>query len=55
MNKAMTFLRDDAGPTMAEYALIAALVAIACIVAFTFLGGSIGNRINQVGSNIAGS
>lgn len=55
MLKMDEFLRDQAGPTMAEYALIAALVAIAAIAAFTYLGGTIGNRVNEVGANIAGS
>jgi pilus assembly protein Flp/PilA len=32
------FLRDESGATAIEYGLIAALIAIACIMAFQMLG-----------------
>ncbi|MFC1478051.1 Flp family type IVb pilin [Candidatus Margulisiibacteriota bacterium] len=41
--------RDEAGQGLVEYALIASLIAIAAIVALTFLGGRIGNLMNTVG------
>jgi pilus assembly protein Flp/PilA len=45
-----TYLRDDeSGVTAIEYALIAALIAIAAIGAFTLLG----TTLNTVFSNIA--
>ena len=44
---------DDKGATMVEYALMVALIAVACILAVTFLGGSISNKFGQVGNNIA--
>jgi pilus assembly protein Flp/PilA len=37
------------GQGLAEYALILALIAIVVIVALTFLGGQIGNILNQIG------
>ena len=45
--------KDDRGATMVEYALMVALIAVLCIVAVTFLGGSIANRFGAVGNNIA--
>jgi Flp pilus assembly pilin Flp len=40
--------RDDEGQTMAEYAVILAVIAIGVIVAITALSGGIGNAINKV-------
>jgi pilus assembly protein Flp/PilA len=37
------------GQGLAEYALILALIAIAVILALTFLGGQIGNILNRIG------
>lgn len=45
--------RDDEGVTAVEYALIAALVAVAIIVAVTFLGGAISGTFNHVGSAVS--
>ncbi len=41
-------LRRDDGQTMAEYAVILAVIAIGVIVAITALSGGIGNAINKV-------
>jgi Flp pilus assembly pilin Flp len=41
-------LREDGGQTMAEYAVILAVVAIGVIVAITALSGGIGNAIDKV-------
>jgi pilus assembly protein Flp/PilA len=35
------FVADDRGATAIEYGLIAAMIAVACIVAMTTLGGSV--------------
>jgi pilus assembly protein Flp/PilA len=43
--------KDNAGVTAIEYGLIAALVAVVCIAAWTVLGSSLSNIFN----NIAGS
>lgn len=45
-------LWSEEGQGLIEYALIAALIAIAAIVALTFLGGKIGNTFNNIGANI---
>lgn len=42
------FLRAQEGANMAEYALIAALVAVACITAFTNLGQAITNKLQEI-------
>jgi pilus assembly protein Flp/PilA len=44
-------IMDDAGVTAIEYGLIAALVAVVCIVAWQLLGTSLSTTF----SNIAGS
>ncbi|HAF24282.1 MAG TPA: Flp family type IVb pilin [Blastocatellia bacterium] len=46
------FLRDETGLELSEYAVAAALIAIACVVAFTSLGTAIGSRINTLAATI---
>jgi len=48
------FLRDETGLELSEYAVAAALIAMACAPAFTTLGGAIGNKINTLASTISG-
>ena len=45
-------LRDEKGQGLAEYALILVLVAIVCVAALMFLGGSICNVLNNVATNL---
>ena len=45
--------KDEEGQGLAEYALILVLVAIVCVAALIFLGGSINNVLSNVGANIA--
>jgi pilus assembly protein Flp/PilA len=45
-------LRDEEGQGLAEYALILVLVAIVCVAALIFLGGSINNVLNNVATNL---
>ncbi len=45
--------RDEKGATVIEYALIAALISIAAIVAFSALGTSVKNTMNNVAGNIS--
>ena len=44
--------REEEAQGLVEYALIASLIAIAAIVALTFLGGRIGNLMNTVGNRL---
>ena len=42
------FLQNETGLELSEYAVAAALVAIAVVTAFTLLGDAIGFRLNQL-------
>ena len=44
----------EEGQGLAEYALILVLIAIVCVAALVFLGGSISGVLSCIGSNIAG-
>ena len=46
------FLMDETGLELSEYAVAAALVALAVITAFTTLGTNIGTKNNDLGSKI---
>jgi Flp pilus assembly pilin Flp len=45
-------LRREKGQTLAEYALILALIAVAVVTAVVLLGGKIKGLFNTVGSSI---
>lgn len=47
-------LRDSRGATAVEYALIIGLIAVVIILAVQFLGGTIRDIFNRVGSSISG-
>ena len=49
------FLTDDRGVTAIEYALIAALVAVALILALQLMGSSLESNYNEVSSGLDGS
>lgn len=42
----------QAGQGLAEYALILALIAVASIIAITFLGGSINSMLSDLGNRM---
>lgn len=44
---------DKDGQALVEYALILALVAVVVIVVLHFLGGSVSNTLNNVGSAVS--
>lgn len=44
--------RDEIGASLVEYALLLALIAVVALVALHFLGGSVSNTLNNVGSSI---
>ena len=46
------FLRDETGLELSEYAVAAALVALAVITAFGTLGSAIGNKITSLWQSI---
>jgi pilus assembly protein Flp/PilA len=47
------FLRDETGLELSEYAVAAALVAIAVVGAFSALGGTISDKIEELGTHIS--
>lgn len=49
-----TFLTDETGLELSEYAVAAALVAIAVVAAFTALGDAIGARLNWLVDRVNG-
>ncbi|MCU1265806.1 MAG: hypothetical protein JWM21_2124 [Acidobacteria bacterium] len=46
------FFQDETGLEMSEYAVAAALVALAVVVAFTAIGKNIGGVITNLANNI---
>ena len=46
------FFQDETGLELSEYAVAAALVALAVITAFTDLGTAIGNKIGSLVTDI---
>ncbi|HEX8119189.1 MAG TPA: hypothetical protein VF521_18065 [Pyrinomonadaceae bacterium] len=46
------FFRDETGLELSEYAVAAALIALATVTAFTGLGTSIGNAITSLSGKI---
>ncbi len=45
--------KDEKGASMLEYALMAALIAVVCIAAVTFLGRAASTSFSQIGSGIS--
>ena len=45
-------LKREEGQTMAEYALILVLVAVAAIAAFRLLGNNISSKVSAIASDI---
>jgi len=50
----LNFFRDETGLELSEYAVAAALVAIAVVVAFTTLGNAVTNKINTLAATVSG-
>jgi pilus assembly protein Flp/PilA len=42
------FLRDEEGLTTVEYAIAGTLIGLAVVAAFTQLGNSVGDAINEI-------
>ncbi|KUG05243.1 hypothetical protein ASZ90_017316 [hydrocarbon metagenome] len=52
MKNIKALLKDEDGQGMAEYGLIIALIAVVCIAAMIFLGGSISDKFQLIGEEI---
>jgi pilus assembly protein Flp/PilA len=48
------FFRDETGLELSEYAVAAALIAIAVVAAFTALGTAISDKIDTLAATITG-
>ena len=44
---------DQRGASLVEYALLVALIAIVCLAAMQFLGGSASDKFSSVGQSVA--
>jgi len=55
--KLLTVLKKnkESGVSMMEYALLAALIAVACITAMGFLGSAIDTKFSYVAGQISGA
>ena len=53
MQKVVCFINDDSGVSAIEYGLIAALIAIAAIGAFRFVGSNLILTFNDVANNLS--
>ena len=49
------FGTSERGAALVEYALLLALIAVVCIVALQFLGGSAATKFSKVGQSISGA
>jgi pilus assembly protein Flp/PilA len=49
------FIREDEGQDLVEYALLAALIALAVSAAMSFLATSIGTEFNSVAGTVTSS
>jgi pilus assembly protein Flp/PilA len=49
------FLTSEDGPTAVEYAVMLALILVACIAIVTSLGGNISGTFNTVNSSLPSS
>jgi pilus assembly protein Flp/PilA len=49
------FLTSEDGPTAVEYAVMLALILVACITILTTLGQSISSNFSTISGSIAGS
>jgi pilus assembly protein Flp/PilA len=48
----LTIVPDERGATIIEYGLIAALISLACIIAFENLGLNLVNIFTEISSNL---
>jgi pilus assembly protein Flp/PilA len=49
---AVNFLKREDGPTAVEYAVMLALIVVACIAAITTLGSNANSSFSFIGSSI---
>ncbi len=52
VKRAKQFLKSEDGPTATEYAVMLALIIVACIGAITALGGSVSDMFDELGTTL---
>jgi pilus assembly protein Flp/PilA len=52
MQHAVSFLKNEDGPTAVEYAVMLALIIVVCITAITTLGTNANNTFSYIGQRI---
>jgi len=52
MQKVVSFLKKDDGPTAVEYAVMLALIIVVCLVAITTLGTTANDTFSNVGAKL---
>ena len=55
MNSLKRFVREEDAPTMVEYGLLVALIAVVCIAAVSLLGTNINTQLGNAAGSVAGS
>jgi len=55
MRRVQRFLTSEDGPTAVEYAVMLALIVVACITIITSLGTSVSSTFSTVNSAMGGS
>ena len=50
---AKSFCRNEEGASLVEYALLVALIALACVVALTATGTSISNMFTRINAKLS--
>jgi pilus assembly protein Flp/PilA len=50
-----SFVKDESGQDLIEYALVAGLIGLGAVVAMTGLSGKISSAFNTVGNNLTNS
>ena len=51
-NRVLTFVREDGGQDLLEYALLVALIAIAAVLAVTRAGTAVSGAFNNVAAKL---
>jgi pilus assembly protein Flp/PilA len=52
ISRVQRFLTSEDGPTAVEYAVMLALIVVACIVSINTLSGNVQSTFSKVGSSI---
>jgi pilus assembly protein Flp/PilA len=52
LNGLKRFVKEEDAPTMVEYGLMVALIAVVCIAAVTLLGANVSSKFNNVATTV---